>query len=231
MSSPVKQVKLQAEVTPAKAQEVLEPDASTKVHRNQKDASDVWWSCPRCLYTISDSLSVPVRNGRKCFHILGHGTKSQTARSRNYKLRSRMLRAVWEGRLKYTPGKLTKKDLTLNKKGRVVPKRRSAHSKKICQQNGWAESIRRWTRACNAVRAQHGITGFMKLKKNGSAMEKKLYMQVVEATSQELVNNLNHTLQQIGSENDKQTKITSFTATHIKSSPPRSPPALAQAGA
>merc|ERR1712176_1650839 len=120
-----------------------EPLASKKFQHKKRDANGVWWSCPRCSYTIPDTLSVPVRNGRKCFHILSHGTKSQTAWSRNYKTRSRMLRAVWEGRLKFTPGKLTKKDLTLNKKGRVVPKKRSAHSKKVCQQSGWADSMRR----------------------------------------------------------------------------------------
>merc|ERR1740121_3085189 len=48
----------------------------------------------------------------------------------------------------------------------------------------------------------------MKLKRNGTTREKTLYMKVVETSTTELVQNLNKTLQQMGS--DQQLKITTF---------------------
>merc|ERR1740129_1542715 len=58
---------------------------------------------------------------------------------------AQMRRAVWEGRVKYTSGRLTKNDLELNAKGHIVPKRRSRHSRVLCKGSGlteWYESLR-----------------------------------------------------------------------------------------
>jgi len=222
-------IKVQPETTPEKVTKPKD-DNMVVAQDNVKAPADphaIWWACPRCSYTLPESLTAALRNGRKTMHILGHGSTCQTATRANFNSRAKMLRAVWDGRLKYTPGKLLKKDLILNKKGRVVPKKRSAHSTRLAAENGWSEARRRWCRACNTIRKREGITGFMKLKRNGNALEKRLYMKVVECTTLELVANLNFSLQQMGSESqmiiapagsepsassDKQMKISQFAS-------------------
>ena len=121
------EVKMQPEASPPRnspqpagvdAAMIREPDTHPVDTSTKATTGDVWWSCQRCSFTIPTGLDVAKRNGRKCFHILGHG-HSMKARSGNYFHRSRMLRAVWSGKLKKTPGGLTKEDLKINAKGRV----------------------------------------------------------------------------------------------------------------
>merc|ERR1711920_830898 len=103
------------------------------------------------------------------------------------------------GTYKYTPGRLTKADLMINKHGKVVPRRRSLASQATAEKNGWAEKRRRWIRACLKVRQIENFKGFMKLKKNGTADEKRRYVKCVELVSDEQISELNSTLQQAGS--------------------------------
>jgi len=101
-----------------------------------------------------------------------------------------MLRAVWEGALTQTPGRVRKGDLKINARGRVVPKRRSAHSSKVCKLNGWADNWRKWCHAAAAVRQEQGITGFAKLNKADKSPDNSLYVKVLERWAKSKANSM-----------------------------------------
>merc|ERR1719385_421936 len=63
---------------------------------------------------------------------------------------------VWRGTSKYTKGGLTKNDLCLNKKGRVVSKKARSHGMKV---------LSGWTRATKTAYKQLGLKGFVPCKK------------------------------------------------------------------
>jgi len=173
--------------------------ASSSSAAGAPNSAAEWWSCPKCDFSISTSISVRKRNASKSQHIkLNHG-KSKTATSGNYLSRSKMLRAVWDGVLLQTPGRLRKADLTTNKKGRIVPKRRSAHSSKVCRRNGWADNWRQWCHASAAVRREQGITGFVKVKKSGTLQGRALYLSVLERWAKEKANSMTRSLASAGS--------------------------------
>merc|ERR1719385_275993 len=64
--------------------------------------------------------------------------------------------SVFRGTKVATSGGLKKSDLTKNKDGRVVSKKRSAAGKKLYQKNGLAK----WTKAVQAAKKSMGIKGF-----------------------------------------------------------------------
>merc|ERR1711951_237733 len=64
--------------------------------------------------------------------------------------------SVFRGTKVATSGGLKKSDLTKNKDGRVVCKKRSATGKKLYQKNGLAK----WTKAVQAAKKSMGIKGF-----------------------------------------------------------------------
>merc|ERR1719331_2409965 len=74
---------------------------------------------------------------------------------------------VFAGLKEKTVGGLKKADLTKNKSGRVVSKRRSAAAKKM-----HAATIGKWIAAVMKARASLNITGFCSLKK-GSELYRK----------------------------------------------------------
>jgi len=150
----------------------------------------VWWKCPRCDFSVAASMPVMNRNSLKSYHIRNNHGNSKTAESGNYLRRGNMLRAVWEGALTQTPGRVKKGDLKINAKGRVVPKRRSAHSSKVCKLNGWADNWRKWCHAAAAVRQEQGITGFAKLNKADKSPDNSLYVKVLERWAKSKANSM-----------------------------------------
>merc|ERR550532_2906612 len=75
------------------------------------------------------------------------------------------MRRVWNGTKVYTKGGLTKKDLCLNKNGRVMTKKQ--------MKNGQRSKKTGWMQACSKARKQLGITGFVVM--NRGAQGKALY--------------------------------------------------------
>jgi len=77
------------------------------------------------------------------------------------------MRRVWSGTADKTKGGLTKKDLCLNKTGKVVSKKRLSLSKK----NFKNSALSKWVVAVQKARKELGLTGFVACKK-GSAFYK-----------------------------------------------------------
>merc|ERR1719211_179759 len=75
---------------------------------------------------------------------------TKVARGRGAKAR------VFRGSKASTSGGLKKSDLTKNKDGRVVSKKRSLRGKRLYQKNGLAK----WTRAVQQAKKSLGIKGF-----------------------------------------------------------------------
>merc|ERR1711879_599531 len=62
-------------------------------------------------------------------------------------------RKVWNGTATYTKGGLMKKDLMLNKRGKVVSKKQFAKGQKLQKKGGWMTAVMQ-------ARKELGITGF-----------------------------------------------------------------------
>lgn len=71
------------------------------------------------------------------------------------------MRQVWNGTKMYTKGGLVKKDLMINKRGRVVSKKAASQAKKKFRSGG----LGKWCKAVNQARKELGIEGFMVIKK------------------------------------------------------------------
>merc|ERR1739848_33344 len=65
-------------------------------------------------------------------------------------------RQVWNGSKLYTKSGLMKKDLVLNKRGKVISKKQAAAGKKS------GANIRGWCKAVQQARKELNITGFVK---------------------------------------------------------------------
>lgn len=181
----------------------------------QIDEKNIWWKCSKCSFTIPLSVPAAQRCGRKSSHLMfGKCKHNGIALRRNFKSRSRLLRSIWEGHMTKTKKGLTKEDLMVSWRGRIVPKKRSAHSKKMAVKSGWAANWRHWCRAHKAIRQEMGITHFFKVKKNGTAEEKKNYMKIVERSASSYATSINEELQKHGSR--KQLTLASFTSSNAK---------------
>merc|ERR550532_1978162 len=77
------------------------------------------------------------------------------------------MRRVWNGTKVYTKGGLTKKDLCLNKNGRVMSKKQF--------KNGQKRKTTGWMKAVAKARKELGITGFVLMNKGvqGQALYKR----------------------------------------------------------
>jgi len=91
--------------------------------------------------------------------------KARTPRKPKIKYGS--MRRVWSGTVDRTKGGLTKKDLCLNKRGKVVSKKKL----KASQKNFKNSALSRWVSATQKARKELGLTGFVACKK-GSAFYK-----------------------------------------------------------
>ena len=87
------------------------------------------------------------------------------------KMQTGTMRRVWNGTAVYTKGGLMKKDLCINKRGKVVSKRRLAHGKKALK------GLKGWLNATAMARKQLGLKGFVACKKGTTyyKVAKKLY--------------------------------------------------------
>merc|ERR1719420_2369214 len=90
---------------------------------------------------------------------------SSSRRVRRAKKKSKIvygsMRRVWSGTADRTKGGLVKKDLVMNKRGKIVSKKQAAQAKKKYRSSG----LSKWTAAVQKARAELGITGFMAVKK------------------------------------------------------------------
>jgi len=80
-------------------------------------------------------------------------TKVKKPKRVTKKMQTGSKRKVWNGTAKWTKGGLTKADLMLNKKGRVVSKKMFAKGKALRSKSGWMTAIMK-------ARKELGITGF-----------------------------------------------------------------------
>ena len=69
---------------------------------------------------------------------------------------------VWKGTRERTAGGLKKKDLRMNKRGKIVSKKASANAQKRMKSNS---SISQWCSAIKQVRKQMNLKGFVPCKK------------------------------------------------------------------
>merc|ERR1712126_383706 len=84
------------------------------------------------------------------------GMKKKAMRVSKIAKGKRAKSSVFRGTKVATSGGLKKSDLTKNKDGKVVSKKRSAAAKKLYQKNG----LGKWTKAVQAAKKALGIKGF-----------------------------------------------------------------------
>merc|ERR1712243_277858 len=84
------------------------------------------------------------------------GVKKKAMRVSKIARGKRAKSSVFRGTKVATSGGLKKSDLTKNKDGRIVSKKRSAAAKKLYQKNG----LGKWTKAVQAAKKAMGIKGF-----------------------------------------------------------------------
>merc|ERR1712173_503034 len=84
------------------------------------------------------------------------------------KMQTGSYRKVWNGTAVYTKGGLTKKDLMLNKNGKVVSKRKFKSGQALNGKSGWMGAVTK-------ARKELGITGFVLMNRGtqGVALYKK----------------------------------------------------------
>merc|ERR1719411_1271795 len=70
------------------------------------------------------------------------------------KMQTGSYRKVWNGTSKLTKGGLTKDDLMLNARGKVVSKKMFKQGQRLLKNSGG------WAKACMQARKELGITGF-----------------------------------------------------------------------
>ena len=75
------------------------------------------------------------------------------------KMQTGSMRRVWNGTALYTKGGLMKKDLCINKRGKVVSKRACQHGKNAIS------GLKGWLNATQLARKQLGLNGFVACKK------------------------------------------------------------------
>ena len=94
-------------------------------------------------------------------------SRKVSRKTRKPKMKVGSMRRVWSGTCDKTKGGLTKKDLMVNKRGKVVSKKANKSATKNFKSNG----LHKWTAACQKARSELGLTGFVACKK-GSAFYK-----------------------------------------------------------
>merc|ERR1711879_153158 len=103
-----------------------------------------------------------------------HTVKPRKPKRVTKKMQTGSFRKVWNGTKKYTAGGLTKADLKMNARGKIVSKKSSARAIKL-------KSFAGWTTACKQARKEMGITGFVLMNRGAQgtalyARAKAIYM-------------------------------------------------------
>ena len=75
------------------------------------------------------------------------------------KMQTGSMRKVWNGTCLYTSGGLMKKDLCINKRGKIVSKKALQHGNKAIR------GLKGWLKATQLARKQLGLKGFVACKK------------------------------------------------------------------
>merc|ERR1719338_62097 len=97
--------------------------------------------------------------------------KKRRAKRITRKMQTGSMRKVWNGSAMYTKGGLMKKDLCVNKRGKVVSRKQLAAGKRAIK------GLSGWLKATMMARKQLGLTGFVACKKGTQyyQLAKKLY--------------------------------------------------------
>ena len=100
-------------------------------------------------------------------------SKKATRKARKPRIKYGSMRRVWSGTADRTKGNLTKKDLCLNKAGKVVSKKQYQAGKKAFKNS----ALSKWVAATQKARKELGLTGFVACKKGTSfyKLAKKYY--------------------------------------------------------
>ena len=85
--------------------------------------------------------------------------KARTPRKPRIKYGS--MRRVWSGTVDRTKGGLTKKDLCMNKRGKIVSKKANKNGQKKFKNS----ALNKWVQATQQARKELGLTGFVACKK------------------------------------------------------------------
>jgi len=123
---------------------------------------------------------------------------SVIARPGDWKRKGHAYRLVFNGEKQRTTSGLKKKDLMKNKQGRIVSKKRHNWGKKMFKAN----RLENWTAALMAYRQERGITGFVKVKKEGPTtkpQEAELYKGCFEKWVTNKVQEYQNSLKKMGS--------------------------------
>merc|ERR1719410_3031347 len=96
-------------------------------------------------------------------------TKPRKPKRVTRKMQTGSYRKVWNGTSKFTKGGLTKDDLMLNARGKVVSKKMFKQGQRLMKKNGG------WTAAVMKARKELNITGFCKINRGpgGIALYKR----------------------------------------------------------
>eukprot|EP00928_Gymnodinium_smaydae_P062847 TRINITY_DN46601_c0_g1_i1.p1 TRINITY_DN46601_c0_g1~~TRINITY_DN46601_c0_g1_i1.p1 ORF type:complete len:194 (-),score=47.85 TRINITY_DN46601_c0_g1_i1:203-784(-) len=100
--------------------------------------------------------------------------KGTVAHQSNYKRKGWAKRLVFIGKKVKTTSGLTKDDLVRNRRGKVVSKKRQTNGNRRFVLN----HLDLWVQSFLQVRAQKGLTGFVKMKYKGTAQEKAICKEV-----------------------------------------------------
>merc|ERR1712050_55528 len=91
-------------------------------------------------------------------------TKARKPKRVTKKMQTGSFRKVWNGTSTYTKGGLTKADLMLNKKGKVVSKKAFKIGQQLVKNHGG------WTDAVMKARKELGITGFCTINRGAQGV-------------------------------------------------------------
>merc|ERR1719461_1596808 len=91
-------------------------------------------------------------------------TKPRKPKRVTRKMLTGSYRKVWNGTSKFTKGGLTKADLMLNARGKVVSKKQFQQGQRLMKHNGG------WTAALMKARKELNITGFCKINRGAQGI-------------------------------------------------------------
>merc|ERR1711963_279473 len=91
-------------------------------------------------------------------------TKARKPKRVTRKMMTGSYRKVWNGTATYTKGGLTKADLMLNSKGKVVSKKMFKQGQRLLKKSGG------WTAAVMKARKELGITGFCTINRGAQGV-------------------------------------------------------------
>lgn len=131
-----------------------------------------------CAFRNIDVVLKDEKSTRKAVESTStqEGTKKATLRhvkTSMYSSRGNMLKSIWLWNRSRT-FHLTKDELMKNSRGKIVSKKRSAHSRNVAASN-FTEKIRLWSRCLETARKELGIIGMVFPRKTGGGEGQAFY--------------------------------------------------------